>query len=151
MLNQKRAIALFSGGLDSMLAIKLIMDQEIEVIGVNFRTPFFGLENLPQIMNLDIEVKIIDVSLEYLKILENPKYGYGKNINPCIDCHAFMFKKAGDLMNELHASFIISGEVLGERPMSQNGSSLQLIENCPFSHLEYLLKGKRKKVACFTF
>ena len=128
MINKTKAVALFSGGLDSILAIKLIMIQGIEVIGVNFKTPFFGLDEYPSIKSFDINLKIIDISNEYMKILKNPIHGYGKNINPCIDCHAFMFKKAGEYMSRINASFIISGEVLGERPMSQNKGSLRTIE-----------------------
>lgn len=128
MTKKTKAVALFSGGLDSILAIKLIMNQGIDVVGVNFRTPFFGLDQKYINPDFEIDLKIVDISLEYMNILKNPLHGYGKNINPCIDCHAFMFKSAGDFMNRINASFIISGEVLGERPMSQNRGSLSLIE-----------------------
>ncbi len=126
-MNKIKAVALFSGGLDSILAIKLIENQGIEVIGINFRTPFFGMEQ-SLIQNNSIQLNIIDITDEYMEILKNPTHGYGKNINPCIDCHTFMFKKAGEFMSKINASFIISGEVLGERPMSQNKASLRLIE-----------------------
>ncbi|PKP56669.1 tRNA 4-thiouridine(8) synthase ThiI [Candidatus Atribacteria bacterium HGW-Atribacteria-1] len=124
-----KAVVLFSGGLDSILALKLIQEQGIEVKGVNFKTPFFGLDEAFVIAkDLDIDLKIIDITEELLKILKKPKYGFGKNMNPCIDCHALMFKKAGEYMNKIGASFILSGEVLGERPMSQNRNSLSIIE-----------------------
>ncbi len=129
MKNNIKAVALFSGGLDSILAVKLIREQRIEVIGVNFKTPFFGLDKTyAAIKNLDIDLEIIDITQELLEILRNPKHGFGKNMNPCIDCHALMFKKAGEYMTRIGASFILSGEVLGERPMSQNRNSLNIIE-----------------------
>ena len=129
MKDKIKAVVLFSGGLDSILALKLIQEQGIEVKGVNFKTPFFGLgEAFVIAKDLDIDLEIIDITEELLKILKNPKYGFGKNMNPCIDCHALMFKKAGEYMNKIGASFILSGEVLGERPMSQNRNSLSIIE-----------------------
>ena len=129
MKDKIKAVALFSGGLDSILAVKLIQKQGIEVKGVNFKTPFFGLDRtFFAAKNLDMGLEIIDLTQELLKILRNPKHGLGKNMNPCIDCHTFMFKKAGEYMSEIGASFIISGEVLGERPMSQNRNSLSIIE-----------------------
>ena len=129
MKDKIKAVALFSGGLDSILAVKLIQEQGIEVKGVNFKTPFFSLDEAFVIAkDLDINLEIIDITEELLKILKKPKYGFGKNMNPCIDCHALMFKKAGEYMNKIGASFILSGEVLGERPMSQNRNSLNIIE-----------------------
>ncbi|MHC2995823.1 MAG: tRNA 4-thiouridine(8) synthase ThiI [Candidatus Atribacteria bacterium] len=129
MKNKIKAVALFSGGLDSILAVKLILDQGIEIKGVNFRTPFFGLdEALMMAKDLDIDLEIIDITRELLEVLKNPKHGFGKNMNPCIDCHALMFKRAGEYMTKIGASFILSGEVLGERPMSQNRNSLSIIE-----------------------
>ncbi len=129
MKDKIKAVALFSGGLDSILAVKLIQEQGIEVKGVNFKTPFFGLDEAFVIAkDLDINLEIIDITEELLKILKKPKHGFGKNMNPCIDCHALMFKKAGEYMTKIGASFILSGEVLGERPMSQNRNSLNIIE-----------------------
>ena len=129
MKDKIKAVALFSGGLDSILAVKLIQEQGIEVKGVNFKTPFFGLDEILVITkDLDIDLEIIDITEELLKVLKKPKYGFGKNMNPCIDCHTLMFKKAGEYMTKIGASFILSGEVLGERPMSQNRNSLNIIE-----------------------
>ena len=129
MKDKIKAVALFSGGIDSILAVKLIREQGIEVKGINFKTPFFGLDEAFVIAkDLNINLEIIDITEELLKILKKPKYGLGKNMNPCIDCHALMFKKAGEYMNKIGASFILSGEVLGERPMSQNRNSLNIIE-----------------------
>lgn len=128
-VNYLKAISLFSGGLDSQLAVCLIKDQGIEVIGVNFVTPFFAVEERTKqaAQDLGIEYHHLDISADYMDILKNPVYGYGKNMNPCIDCHAYMFKRAGQLLHEYNASFLFSGEVLGQRPMSQNKSSLQAV------------------------
>ena len=126
-----KAVSLFSGGLDSQLACQLIRKQGIEVIAVCFQTPFFG--NNPSIQTsaarLGIDLQVLDISEEYIrKILLATRYGYGKNLNPCIDCHGFMLNQAGNYMQDIGASFLITGEVLGQRPMSQNKSSLQLVE-----------------------
>jgi len=129
MKDKIKAVALFSGGLDSILAVKLIQEQGIKVKGINFITPFFGLdEAFMMAKDLDIDLEIIDITEELLGILRNPKYGFGKNMNPCIDCHTLMLKKAGEYMTKIGASFILSGEVLGERSMSQNRNSLNIIE-----------------------
>lgn len=127
-----KAIALISGGLDSVLAAKVISEQGIEVIGVSFLTPFCGDNFAKNIKNLSgelgLEIKLIDISEDFLEMLASPRYGYGKNLNPCIDCRILELKKAIQLMKELGANFIVTGEVLGQRPMSQNKNSIELIE-----------------------
>ncbi len=124
-----KAICVFSGGLDSILSAKLIMDQGIEVIGVFFKTPFFGPERaIESAKIINLPLKIVDITEEHLKIVKSPKYGYGENMNPCIDCHSLMFKMAKRIMEEEGASFVISGEVLGQRPMSQNRKALKIVE-----------------------
>ncbi len=123
-----KALALLSGGLDSSLAVKLIQEQGIEVEGVSFASPFFGPENAKEAAEeLGIRLYIRDVSSEILEIVKNPRYGYGKNMNPCIDCHILMAKKAKELTKEVKASFIITGEVVGQRPRSQNKQILEAI------------------------
>ena len=130
-----KAIALFSGGLDSTLAIKLIIDQGIEVLAVNINTGFGStkdrLEHMQSMCDqVGAELKIIDIQSEYLQdVLFDPKHGYGKNFNPCIDCHAKMFAVAKSIMEAEGASFLISGEVMGQRPMSQNKDALQTVLN----------------------
>ncbi len=130
-----KAIALFSGGLDSTLAIKLIIDQGIEVLAVNINTGFGSTKDRLTHMQsmcdqVGAELKIIDIQSEYLQdVLFDPKYGYGKNFNPCIDCHAKMFAVAKRIMEAEGASFLISGEVMGQRPMSQNKDALQTVLN----------------------
>ena len=128
-----KAIALFSGGLDSTLAMKLIINQGIEVIACNISTGFGSVKDRREHMQnmcdqVGATLRIVDIQDEYLeKVLFTPKHGYGKHFNPCIDCHAKMFEVAKRLMVEEGADFLISGEVLGQRPMSQNGESLQKV------------------------
>uniref|UniRef100_A0A7C3MHT7 DUF814 domain-containing protein n=1 Tax=Dictyoglomus thermophilum TaxID=14 RepID=A0A7C3MHT7_DICTH len=135
---RKRAISLLSGGLDSILATWLILQQGVEIIGISFSTPFFDTEKAKKAAEfLNIPLEIIDVTDEFIPILLNPRYGYGKNMNPCIDCHAFMIKKAKELLKKYNADFIVTGEVLGERPMSQNKQSLKIVEK--YSEAEDIL------------
>ncbi|HZK44235.1 MAG TPA: tRNA 4-thiouridine(8) synthase ThiI [Syntrophomonadaceae bacterium] len=127
-----KAISLFSGGLDSQLAVCIIKEQGITVEAINFKSPFFGAEEstIKAATALNIKLHTIDLGNDYITaVLKNPVYGYGKNMNPCIDCHAFMFKKAGDLMQNLGAAFIVTGEVVGQRPMSQNKAALNAVNN----------------------
>jgi len=137
-----KAISLFSGGLDSILATKIILNQGIEVIAFNVKTPFGiakkdgATEAEAAIKQLNIPLKILTVDKEYIKMLRNPKHGYGKNINPCVDCKIFILKKAAEYAKEVGADFLFTGEVLGERPMSQHGPALRTIEE------EAGLKGK---------
>lgn len=123
-----KAIGLFSGGLDSVLAVKVLQDQGIEVTGVTFETPFFGAEKARDAAEaIDIPLKIINFTEEHLAMLKAPRYGYGKNMNPCIDCHGLMLEKAGGLMAGEGADFLFTGEVLGQRSKSQTGQSLRLV------------------------
>ncbi len=130
-----KAIALFSGGLDSTLAMKLIIDQGIEVLAVNINTGFGStkdrLEHMQSMCDqVGAELRIIDIQSEFLQdVLFDPKHGYGKNFNPCIDCHAKMFAVAKRIMEHEGASFLLSGEVMGQRPMSQNKDALQTVLN----------------------
>jgi len=130
-----KAIALFSGGLDSTLAMKLIIDQGIEVIACNINTGFGATRDRKEHMQnmcdqVGAELKIIDIQSEYLQsVLFSPKHGYGKHFNPCIDCHAKMFEVAKRIMEGEGASFLVSGEVLGQRPMSQNADALKIVLN----------------------
>ncbi len=123
------AIGLFSGGLDSILAVKVLQEQGIAVEGVCFVTPFFDSEKA-ELANrqLKIPLHVLDILDSHLEILQNPRYGFGKNMNPCIDCHGLMLREAGRLMDRLSAQFVFTGEVLGERPMSQNKNSLRSVE-----------------------
>lgn len=132
-----KAIVLISGGLDSSLAIKAIQNQGIEVLAINFLIPFLKYDLISSHNSFakkiaeqsGCEFKVITLSDEYLEMVKNPKHGYGKNLNPCIDCKILMLKVAKDIMSEAGASFIATGEVLGQRPMSQHKQSLQRIED----------------------
>lgn len=133
---QITAIALYSGGLDSTLACRVVADQGIRVVAVKFISPFFGYDLLARREQHMLEVKekfgldlrLIDISVDYLRMLRNPPHGYGKNFNPCIDCKILMLTKAKELMTPFHASFLITGEVVGQRPMSQRYDTLRVIE-----------------------
>ncbi len=131
-----KAIALLSGGLDSTLAAKIVMEQGIELEALNFLTVFCTCTNRGEtclasqkaVNALGIPLKVFNVSDEYLNVVKHPKHGYGSNMNPCIDCRIFMLKKAKVYMEEAGASFIVTGEVLGQRPMSQRRDAMRLIE-----------------------
>lgn len=131
-----KAIALLSGGLDSTLAAKVIMEQGIELEAINFMTLFCTCTNREAtclasqkaVETLGISLKVFNVSEEYLGVVMHPKHGYGRNLNPCLDCRIFMLKKAKAYMEESGAAFIVTGEVLGQRPMSQRKDAMYLIE-----------------------
>lgn len=128
--NLVHGLGLLSGGLDSMLACELLRRQGITVTGIIFQTPFFGSDRgVAAARRLKIPYRIEDITLDHLAMVKAPDHGYGKNMNPCIDCHAMMFTKAGDLMPGMDAQFLFSGEVLGQRPMSQNMKALKLVES----------------------
>ncbi|MEK7557842.1 MAG: tRNA 4-thiouridine(8) synthase ThiI [Patescibacteria group bacterium] len=124
-----KALVLLSGGLDSMLAARVLMEQGIEVVGVSFKSCFFSTEKAKKTAEqLGIKLIEVDFSDEHLKMVKNPMYGYGKNANPCIDCHGMMLKKAGEIMKKDLFDFVATGEVLGQRPMSQNKDALKIVE-----------------------
>jgi tRNA-specific 2-thiouridylase len=141
---QKRAVALISGGLDSLLAAKVMLDQGIHVEGINFYTGFCVEGHTHAIRKKDkakpkrnnalwsaeqlgIKLHIIDIIDEYKDVLINPKHGYGANMNPCLDCKIFMISKAKQWMEENGFDFIITGEVMGQRPMSQRKDLLPVV------------------------
>ncbi len=128
-MEKTKALILFSGGLDSILAAKLLMEQGIEVQGLIFKSYFFDFGRAQQTAKeVGIKLRASNFSKEHFKIVKAPKHGYGKNMNPCIDCHTLMLKIAKQIMKKDKFDFVATGEVLGERPMSQNRDALRLIE-----------------------
>ena len=128
-----RAVGLLSGGLDSILAVKLMLDQGVEVVALNFKSPLWGdrrgrCKAAEVAAKLGIPLHVIELGDDHLRMIRKPKYGYGSGMNPCIDCKIFMFKKAKSFAKKIGAKFLFTGEVLGERPMSQHRKALELIE-----------------------
>jgi tRNA-specific 2-thiouridylase len=123
-----KALALFSGGLDSILAVKLLEEQGIDVEGICFESPFFSAQRAYlSARSIGLRLAVVDITEPLLEIVLSPRHGYGKGLNPCIDCHVLMFRVAGDMLKREGARFMVSGEVLGQRPMSQNLRSLSII------------------------
>lgn len=123
-----KALGLISGGLDSTLAAMTLMRQGIEVTGVSFVTPFFGAgKAIIAAEKIGFPLIVREISAIHLQMVKEPKYGYGRNMNPCIDCHAMMFRLAGEIMEKEGFDFLFSGEVLGQRPMSQNANALRSV------------------------
>ena len=134
---KKKVVALLSGGLDSQLAIKMMQEQGFDVSAVAIKTPFCdfdcgrgcGFEIRERADDLDVNLKTVYLGDEYIEKLKHLKHGIGAGFNPCIDCRSMMFDAAKKHMEEIGAEFIISGEVLGQRPMSQHAPALRTIEN----------------------
>lgn len=135
MTDKKRGLGLFSGGLDSMLAAAVLRDQGIEGAGVVFITPFFGAERAREsAAHLDLPLLERDLTAAYYPLLVNPPHGFGKHHNPCLDCHILMLREAAGLMKAQDYDFLYTGEVLGQRPMSQHRGALNLVareSGCP--------------------
>ena len=143
-VRQLKAIGLISGGLDSTLAAKIIKELGFDVLGLNFFTGFCITEHRQRVprkgedpprnealragADLEIPVELIDISKEYLKMITKPRFGYGANVNPCLDCRIMMLRRAKDYMEQLGAEFVFTGEVLGQRPMTQRMDTLRLVE-----------------------
>ena len=129
-----KAIALVSGGLDSVLALKMVQDMGTDVIPLHIVTPFnesccSNLTLLSELIeNQGLELKTINAGMDYVEMVKKPKFGYGSAINPCRDCRAYMLKEAKEMMANVGADFIVTGEVLDQRPMSQNKKAMMLVE-----------------------
>ena len=136
MGDKKKIVALLSGGLDSQLAVKMMQKQGFEVEAVAIKTPFCdfdcgrgcGFEIRERADDLNVKLKTVYLGDEYIEMLKHPKHGFGAGMNPCIDCRAMMFKAAKKHMEDIGAEFVISGEVVGQRPMSQHRPALRTIE-----------------------
>lgn len=128
MESRTKAIVLFSGGLDSLIAIKILEHQGIEVTGFCFTSNFFNSANAEKsAKENNVSLRLVDISADILELVKNPPSGYGKNLNPCIDCHSLMIRKAGEIMKSEGYDFIATGEVLGQRPFSQNKIALDRV------------------------
>lgn len=126
-----RTIALISGGLDSILAAKVVKDQGVEVVPLKFRIPFCHRDDNKAgelIKKIGLDLQTVEINEDFLEIIKKPRYGFGSNMNPCIDCKILMLAKTRELMPEFGASFVVTGEVLGQRPMSQHKQALEIIE-----------------------
>jgi len=136
----RKAVSLLSGGLDSTLATKVVLNQGIEVIGLHFAMPWGCCDRSAAYSAaklFGIPIMVFKMQEDYLDVIQNPKYGYGRAMNPCVDCRIHMYRKAKVYMESIDASFLITGEVLGQRPKSQMLGSLKTIErDC---HLERLI------------
>lgn len=121
---------MFSGGLDSLISVLWMQNIGIEVFPVFFKTPFFSEERPLKTANANgLKLNVIDITESHLEMMQNPRYGFGKNFNPCIDCHGLMFNLAGKALEDFNADFVISGEVLGQRPMSQRRDAMNAVSN----------------------
>ena len=126
--SQYAAIALFSGGLDSLLVIKWMQKSGYIVYPVYFLTPYMPIERaLESAAANNIDLIVRDISKEHMEMMQDPQIVFGKHMNPCIDCHALMFKMAGDMLEELGAHYLVSGEVVGQRPMSQRKDAMNRV------------------------
>src|SRR6266581_8426901 len=123
-----RAVGLLSGGLDSALAARLLLDQGLEVIGLHLESPTSCRSDVREVAN-DLGIRLVSrpKGEEYLRLLRHPRWGYGRNMNPCVDCRVFMFQLGRPYLEEFGAQFLFTGEVLGQRPMSQTRASLDTI------------------------
>ncbi len=123
----RRCVVLYSGGLDSLLSVVIMKNLGFETIPLFVKTPFYDKDTnslKKQLEPFDVELAVKEDFKGYISMLRNPRFGYGKNLNPCIDCKIFFYKKAKELMEETGASFVVTGEVLGQRPMSQRSYTI---------------------------
>jgi len=135
-MKEVKALSLFSGGLDSILASRVVAAQGIKVQAIKFVSPFFNYDILADPEKYkqtikekyDIDVIVEDITIPYMEILHNPAHGFGKNFNPCIDCKILMLKRAKEMIADMGCSFLITGEVIGQRPMSRRRDTLNVIE-----------------------
>ena len=126
-----RGLSLMSGGLDSQLAVKVLQRAGAEVEAVCFSSPFFDMSGAEKAAAaLGVALRVVDFTDDIISLVKSPAHGFGGAMNPCIDCHALMIRRAGELMERLGYDFVATGEVQGQRPMSQNRQALGVVEKC---------------------
>ncbi len=150
MMDQKekkvRALGLCSGGLDSILSALVLKSQGVDVTWISFETPFFSADKAKAAARMNrIPIMVKDITPQYMEMMKAPPCGFGKNMNPCMDCHTLMFKMAGGIMEEKGFDFLFSGEVMGQRPMSQTKSALRYVEKNS-GHDGYIVRPLSAKV-----
>jgi len=132
-----KAVALMSGGLDSTLAVTLMLEQGFNILALNFVSPFCtcsprhesGCHRATQVArSLGVEIRVFSKGMDYMRLVECPRFGWGRGMNPCLDCRIYTLRKAREIMEETGAEFVVTGEVLGQRPMSQHRAALDLVE-----------------------
>lgn len=137
MAGNKKAVALLSGGLDSTLAVKMMLEQGVEIVAVNFTSPFCNCtpkragcqhQATKVAAEFGIPIHVIPKGMDYMRMVEKPPHGYGRGMNPCVDCRIYILKKVKEMLPALGASFVVTGEVVGQRPMSQRRRQIALIE-----------------------
>ncbi len=145
-MKRKRVLALFSGGLDSILSVLWMQKLGFEVEPLFFKSYFFGPEKVEKIASsVELSLRVIDISEKLLEVIKNPRYGFGKNMNPCIDCHSLMFKETGRVMEVEGYDFIISGEVMGQRPMSQRYDAMNAVSKLS-GYRDYIVRPLSQKL-----
>ena len=134
---KRTAVVLLSGGLDSTLAVKMMVEQGIELTAVHFTSPFCncslrkaGCQHQARSVAAEfgVPIRVVVKGMDYMRIVEKAPHGYGRGMNPCIDCRIYMLQKVSGMMDEIGASFVVTGEVLGQRPMSQHRQAIEIIE-----------------------
>jgi tRNA U34 2-thiouridine synthase MnmA/TrmU len=133
MKSNLKVLLLFSGGLDSILAYKILENEGYKIKSIQFYTPFQHISDKKEYVanfyeNYNISLELIDIWDEYEKILLSPEYGFGKNLNPCIDCKLLFYRKAGEIMEKFSYDFLATGEVVGQRPFSQRSDAINFLE-----------------------
>jgi len=145
-MSRKRVLALFSGGLDSILSILWMQRLDYKVQPVFFKSYFFGPDKVEKIASsIGFSLRVIDISEKLLEVIKHPRYGFGKNMNPCIDCHSLMFREAGRMMESEGYDFLISGEVLGQRPMSQRYDAMNSVSKLS-GYRDYIIRPLSQKL-----